>query len=199
MSRLPLAALLCLPLLADAADTYRVGVAQVDITPSGPIRLNGFGFRRTESEGVYQRIWAKALAIEDESKEPALLMTVDVLGIPADIRAEIARRLEKKAGLKPERLAITATHTHTGPMLKGANQTLFGVPIPKDHLANIDKYTAEFLDKLEKVGLEALSKRTPAKLSYAIGKATFAKNRRTAGGPVDHDLPVLFVHDIRQA
>ncbi|HKB04461.1 MAG TPA: neutral/alkaline non-lysosomal ceramidase N-terminal domain-containing protein, partial [Gemmataceae bacterium] len=195
MSRLPLAALLCLPILADAADSYRVGVAQIDITPSHPIRLNGFGGRRAESEGVYQRIWAKALAIEDESKEPALLMTVDVLGIPADIRAELARRFADKTGLKPERLAITATHTHTGPMLKGANQTLFGVPIPKEHLANIDKYTTEFLDKLETVGIEALSNRKPAKLSYAIGKATFAKNRRTAGGPVDHDLPVLFVHD----
>lgn len=194
MSRLPFAALLFLPLAADAADLYRVGVAQVDITPSHPIRLNGFGFRRTESEGVYQRIWAKALAIEDESKEPALLITVDVLGIPDDIRMELARRLNK-AGLKPERLAITATHTHTGPMLKGANVTLFGVPIPKEHLDNIDKYTVEFLDKLEQVGLEALQRRKPATLSYAIGKVGFATNRRTKGGPVDHDLPVLFIHD----
>jgi putative membrane-bound dehydrogenase-like protein len=195
MSRLAVAALLVLPLAVDAADLYRVGIAQIDTTPSHPIRLNGFGGRRTDSEGVYQRIWAKAIAIEDESNEPALLITVDVLGIPDDIRAQIAMRLEKKANLKPERLAITATHTHTGPMLKGANQTLFGVPIPKEHLDNIDKYTTEFLDKLEKVGLEALEKRTPAKLSYAIGSARFAMNRRTKGGPVDHDLPVLFVHD----
>src|SRR5262249_56653231 len=90
MSRLPFAALLFLPLTVDAADLYRVGVAQMDITPSHPIRLNGFGGRRAESEGVYQRIWARALAIEDESKEPALLMTVDVLGIPDDIRTELA-------------------------------------------------------------------------------------------------------------
>lgn len=195
MSRFATLCLLLLPLAANSADLYKVGLAQVDITPSHAIRLNGFGFRRTESEGVYQRIWARAMAIEDETKEPALLITVDVLGIPDDIRAELASRFAKKAKLKPERLAITATHTHTGPMLKGANVTLFGTPIPKEHLANIDKYTIEFLDKLEKAGLDALAKREPAKLSCAIGKATFAKNRRTAGGPVDHDLPVLFVHD----
>src|SRR5262245_43197456 len=182
--------------LADSADVYRVGVAQVDIPPSHPIRLNGFGGRRAESEGVYERIWARALAIEDESKEPALLMTVDVLGIPDDIRNELARRFAK-AGLKSDRLTITATHTHTGPMLKEANVTLFGVPIPKEHLANIDKYTAEFLDKLEAVGLEALKNRSPATLSYAIGKVGFAANRRTKGGPVDHDLPVLLVHDAK--
>src|SRR5262245_47389481 len=195
MSRLPLAALLCLPILADAADSYRVGVAQIDITPSHPIRLNGFGGRRAESEGVYQRIWAKALAIDDDTREPALLMTVDVLGIPEDIRAELARRLAKRAGLKPERLAITATHTHTGPMLKGPNVTLFGTPIPKEHLANIDRYTTEFLDKLERVGLEALEWRKPARLTYGIGRVGFAMNRRTRGGPVDQDLPVLFIQD----
>jgi putative membrane-bound dehydrogenase-like protein len=195
MTRLSLAALVCLPLAADAADTYQVGTAQADITPTHPIRLNGFGFRRTESEGVYHRIWARALAIEDDSKEPFLLITVDVLGIPDDIRSELAQRLAKKSDLKPERFALTATHTHTGPMLNGANETLFGVPIPKDHLDHIAAYTKEFLDKLEQVGLDALKNRKPARLSYGVGKVTFAKNRRTAGGPVDHDLPVLFVHD----
>src|SRR5947209_18357671 len=114
MRRFPLAAVLCLPLVTDAADAYRVGTAQADITPDHPIRLNGFGFRRTESEGVYQRIHARALAIDTGDGAPAVLLTADVLGIPADIYDELARRLAK-AGVKKERLAATATHTHTGP------------------------------------------------------------------------------------
>ncbi|HVK11550.1 MAG TPA: neutral/alkaline non-lysosomal ceramidase N-terminal domain-containing protein, partial [Gemmataceae bacterium] len=184
----------CLALPA-AADTYRVGVARVDVTPAHPIRLNGFGGRRAESEGVYQRIHARALAIEDDSREPAVLMTVDVLGIPDDVRGVLASRLERKAGLKPDRLSITATHTHTGPMLKGANPTLFGVPIPAAHQANIDRYTPVFLDKLEESALAALKDRKPATLSYATGSAGFAVNRRTRNGPVDRDLPTLFVHN----
>src|SRR5438552_14542884 len=32
-----------------AAENYAVGVAKVDVTPSYPVRLSGFGFRRTES------------------------------------------------------------------------------------------------------------------------------------------------------
>lgn len=194
MPRLLAACVLGLVTLPAAADTYRVGVAQIDLTPAHPIRLNGFGGRRTESEGVYQRIYAKALAIEDDSKEPVLLMTVDVLGIPDDVRTELAKRFQARGGLKPERLTITATHTHTGPMLRGANTTLFGVPIPDDHLQNIDRYTAVFLDRLERAGLDALKDRRPATLSYAIGSAGFATNRRTRGGPVDRDLPTLFVH-----
>ncbi len=153
-----------------AAD-YRVGVAKVEITPDHPIRLNGFGFRRTESEGVQDKIHARALAIDDGGG-PAVLLTADVLGIPADIFDELAKRLAK-AGVKRERLAATATHTHTGPMLKGANDTIFGTPIPAEHQANIDKYTPKFLDKLEEASLAAIKDLKPAKLSWGVGTATF--------------------------
>src|SRR5437660_4531769 len=148
--------------------TYRVGVAKIDITPSYPIRLSGFGFRRTESEGVTQRIWAKALAIDESVGEPGgasvgrivnpsyLLIAVDNCGVPAYLVDELANRLEKKTGLPRDHLSVTATHTHTAPMLKGMLATLFGQPIPKDHQERIDQYTAEFTDKLEQVALAAL-------------------------------------------
>jgi putative membrane-bound dehydrogenase-like protein len=178
--------------LASAAEVpgpYRVGVAKVDITPSYPVRLSGFGFRRTESEGVTQRIWAKALAIDDG--EPAVIVTVDNLGVPAALVEEVAGRLRKQAGLRRERLAVTATHTHTAPMLKGVCPTLFGLPIPKEHQEHIDRYTAELTDNLEKAALAALADRRPARLAWGVGQVGFAVNRRTRGGPVDHDLPVL--------
>src|SRR5688572_13243780 len=38
------------------APAFPVGVAQVDITPDYPVRLSGFGGRRTESEGVTLKI-----------------------------------------------------------------------------------------------------------------------------------------------
>ena len=58
--------LLLLPFLgvgADNAGLTLVGVARVDITPDYAVRLSGYGNRRTESEGVEQHIWARALAI----------------------------------------------------------------------------------------------------------------------------------------
>jgi len=181
--------------LAGSQDAYEVGVARIDITPTYPVRLSGFGFRRAESEGVTQRIWAKALAIDDGT--PTVLLTVDNLGIPARMVEEVAVRLEKKARLPRDRLAITATHTHTAPMLTGVAPTLFGMPIPKEHQEHIDRYTAELADKLEKVALAALADHKPARLSWGIGKVGFAINRRTKGGPVDHDLPILVVRDLK--
>jgi putative membrane-bound dehydrogenase-like protein len=175
---------------------HAVGVAQVDITPTYPVRLSGFGFRRTESEGVTQRIWAKALAIGTDEQEPAILITVDNLGVPARIVEEIGLRLQKKTSVGRQRIAITATHTHTAPMLTNVAPTLFGMPIPQDHQEHIDRYTREFTDRLEEVALKALADRKPARLSWGVGTVGFAMNRRTRGGPIDHDLPLLVVRDL---
>jgi putative membrane-bound dehydrogenase-like protein len=173
----------------------KVGTARVDITPTYPVRLNGFGGRRTESEGVSQQIWAKALAIEDAQTGPALIVAIDNLGVPDYIHQELSRRLAGPLGLKPERIALTATHTHTAPLLSRFTPTIFSVPIPPEHLAHVDRYTGELIDAMEQAALSAWKSRQPATLTYAIGQVTFAANRRTKGGPVDHDLPVLAIRD----
>ena len=188
--------LLLICLTTNGADgLLPVGVAKVDITPDYPVRLSGFGFRRAESEGVTQKIWAKALAFGDDKNGPSILITVDNLGVPDDLTAEVARRLAAKIGLKRERLSIAATHTHTAPMLHNVAPTLFSVPIPPEHQANIDRYTREFTDALEKAALAAFKDIRPAKVSWGIGQVGFAINRRTKGGPVDHDFPMLTVRD----
>lgn len=189
-------AILMLPTLlkANETSTHQVGVAAVDITPEYPVRLSGFGFRRTESEGVTQRIWAKAMAIADaEGRDPVVLVTVDNVGAPDAVVTEIAKRLEAQAGVPRERFALANTHTHTAPMLVGGLSTLFGMSVPDDQQETIHKYTEEFTDKCEQAALAALKDLKPATIEFAIGKATFAKNRRRQGGPVDHDLPMLAI------
>jgi putative membrane-bound dehydrogenase-like protein len=169
-----------------------VGLAQVDITPQYPIRLNGFGSRRTESEGVRQRIWAKALAAGSDTSGPAVLIAIDTLAVPDSLVNRLAQQL-RPAGVRRERLALTATHTHTGPMIRDVSPTIFGMPIPPEHQAHIDQYSSELAEKLVQVAQAALTDRRPARLGFVIGSVKFATNRRTRGGPVDHDLPMLTV------
>ncbi len=180
--------------LAARGTLYQVGGARVDITPAYPIRLSGYAVRKTESEGVAQKLWAKALAIGSDREGPALLITVDNTGVPAHIRDEVVRRLQPRK-IQPSRVAICSTHTHSAPYLDGYLPTLFGEPLPPAHQLHVATYTAELTDAIEKAALEALKNRKPARLSWAQGKAGFAANRRTKGGPVDHDLPVLTVKD----
>ncbi len=180
---------------AAPSPTRPVGVAKVDITPDYPVRLSGYGSRRLESEGIEQRIWAKALAFGSDTEGTAVLITVDNCGVSGEIREEVARRLARKARLKNERLAIGSSHTHSAPCLKGILPNLFSQDIPPEHQEKIDRYTKELTDKLEQVALAALADRRPGRLAWTQGKVAFAANRRTPGGPVDHDLPMLCVTD----
>ncbi|HAN97549.1 MAG TPA: hypothetical protein DCQ98_09045 [Planctomycetaceae bacterium] len=173
--------------------TYRVGIAQVDVTPTTPIRLNGFGGRRNEASETGERIAATAMAIASEHGEPIVLVTLDNLGIRMTMVDEVARRVAESHGLAAERLSIAFTHSHCTPKVDGACDTIFSTPIPEEHQQRISAYTAKLTDDLTSVVRQALDTMTPSKLAWSVGSVGFAMNRRTAGGPVDHSLPVLAV------
>lgn len=173
-------------------DDYFVGVARVDVTPDYPVRLHGYLARKTESEGVLQRIHAKALAIGTDREGPAVLITVDNLGVPETIRDELLRRLKKRK-IQFDKLTISASHTHAAPKLNGCADNIFGMDIPPEEQGRIDRYTADLTDKMEEVVIAALKNRAPSKILFGKSQATFAANRRRQGGPVDHDLPFIKV------
>ncbi len=182
---------------ADSTPTeYDVGLARVDVTPDTPIRLSGFASRLTESTGVREHIFARAMAIQTATdKNPVVLITVDSLCIPAAIRDEVAHRLKTAKRIPNERIAICSTHCHTAPMVSNTLPTLFGQPVPPDQQERIDKYTKQLVDKIEQAAVAALDDMKPSRLAYGIGNVGFSINRRTKGGPVDHDLPVMSVVD----
>ncbi len=189
-----------------------VGTAVVDVTPAYPIRLMGYGSRKTESEGVASRLKVRAIAIGDGKGEgasaaPAVLIAVDNCAVNSRITDEVARRLSARAGIRRERLALCATHTHCGPALSSGLDFIFGVSIPADQKARIDRYTSELIDGMEQAALQALATRAPGRLSWGQGTVDFAANRRVLrkgkwvgfgvnpSGPTDHSLQVLKVAD----
>src|SRR5207249_9868945 len=174
--------LLSTSLMAGESEQLRqVGVATIDITPSYNIRLTGYAVRKTESEGVAQHLWAKALAIGSDGERPAILITVDNCGLPANVRDEVVARLKKDRRIAAERVAICSSHTHTGPMLKGFAPNIFGEPLSPEQWARVERYTSELTAALETVALRALDDRRASKLSRGKGQAEFAANRRTKG------------------
>ncbi len=177
-------------------DFVQVGVAEVDITPDYPIRLSGYGSRRTESDGIIQRIWAKALAIGSDADGPVVLVAVENCGLPDELTEEVSHRVREKTGVSRANFVACFTHTHSAPCLTNAAPFLFSSDIPPDQQETIDRYTRQFKDWMEAVALEALANREPSRLTWSVGELGFAKNRRTEGGPVDHSLPCLQVRNL---
>ena len=187
---------------AQPAPVGPVGVAKIDITPGGPVRMYGYGARKTESEGVAGRLKAAALAIGgDEGDGPAVLLTVDCGAVPAHIRQDVLRRVQAKVPLKAERFMLCNSHNHSGPDLKGMD-SMSGAE--REHLV---RYAEELTGKLEEVVLKSLASRKPGRLAWTRGSVGFAANRRVLKdgkwvgfgavpeGAVDHSLPLLRVTD----
>ncbi len=180
----------------DNATLLPVGAARIDVTPAYPIRLSGYGNRTTVSEGVEQKLWAKAIAFGRTAEDSSVLITVDNVGVPFEVTDAVYERVHAKQPLPRANFAVCATHTHNGPMLNGVLPNLFSKDFTLEEQETVDRYTAEFTEKLAQVALDALENRQPATLAWGEGRAGFAKNRRKSAngdGPVDHALPILAV------
>jgi len=191
-------------------DVYDIGVATVDITPKHPVRLTGYGNRKTEFESVEQHLFAKALVIHprDDTQHPKVLITVDSLGVTDAITKAVAARLAKAHKIPRENLVISASHTHSAPALSGAATLLFQTPLTAEEKQHIDDYTAELTKQLGDVAEAALAAKRPATIRHGVGTVKFAVNRRVLKdgkwtgfgvvptGAVDHALPVLYINDL---
>jgi neutral ceramidase len=70
----------------------KIGVGKVSITPDYPIRLSGYGARKTETTEVVEPIWARCLVIIPPNQQPFILLCVENCGIPEHITETVAQR-----------------------------------------------------------------------------------------------------------
>lgn len=193
--------LLFLAVLSLAAADYKAGVGRVDITPSGSIWLSGYGARKKPSEGVLQRIWAKALAIEDRKGGRVVIVTTDLVGLPRAVTDMAGARIAKDYELDRARILFNSSHTHTGPVVRPNLSIMYDLDEQQDRV--VREYTQRLIGDLVSVVGAALGDLKPANISYAVGETKFASNRRlpmpdgtvrnapNPNGPVDHSVPVI--------
>lgn len=168
------------------------GAAKIDITPPVGIWLQGYG-REKPSQGVYARLYAKALAFEN-GRGKCVLITSDLVGVtPAMTRAIREGAIKKIKGLRPGNIMVTATHTHCGPAV---------VDNLMDHSVHDRKYNRILTEKMIAVAALAWQNLEPVKLGLGTGKAWFNINRRlptaqgigfapNPQGPCDHEVFVV--------
>jgi hypothetical protein len=193
---------------AEAGSGWSAGAAKVDITPSAPVWMAGYAARTTPSEGVTLPLQAKALALTDDRDHTIVLVTADLIGFDRALTGRVTDRLKEKYDLPREAVVLLASHTHTGPALKNVERQLQERGSdPKGAKNNLD-YVRGLEDKLVALVGAALSKRGPAAVSYGVGRAEFAMNRRektpkgfkigiNPNGPTDKSVPVLRVDDAK--
>jgi neutral ceramidase len=191
---------------AEPSSDWKAGVARVDTTPAAPVWMSGYASRSSPSQGVAHPLFAKALALADTRDRKAVLVTCDIIGFHRAFTGRVAERVKAKYGLPREDLVLFASHCHSGPTLSDSVDRLKSNGVVRDKAQNNVDYTRDLEDKLVALVGEALGKLAPATLSFGVGRAHFALNRREPtprgirlgkypAGPTDETVPILRVQD----
>lgn len=167
-------ALLALASTPAAADGLRLGTAAVKITPPLGIPLAGY-YSPRGSDGVLEDLYAK-VAVLDDGQTRVAMVVCDLITVPRHTVIEARKLIEQQAQLPGGNVMISATHTHTGPVLTressrddsdGGGSEL------------VKKYTAELPAKIAQGVVEASGRLAPVRASYARGyEDRLAFNRR---------------------
>jgi putative membrane-bound dehydrogenase-like protein len=190
-----------------AETVWRAGFAKMDVTPTEPVRMSGYGNRDRPSEGIDTPLFVRAVALRHGTDPPHVLVSVDTIGLSGSMVRELTRQLEQEHGVARQRIVISCTHTHTGPHLVSGLSNIFAVELTEAEKAAGRRYTQRLREVIVSAVGQALQSLSPAQLAFGSGKAEFAANRRVVkdgrwtgfgvqpGGAVDHSVPVLRISD----
>ncbi len=92
----------------------QIGFAEVDVTPPNGTEISGHWNLR-QSKGVRDPLFAHAMVIDDGCA-PICLITCDVLSVRRSTVLAAREAISQATGIAPERIGISATHTHYGPL-----------------------------------------------------------------------------------
>jgi hypothetical protein len=171
-----LTAVTVIPGVGAAEPDWKVGLAQVKITPERPVLLAGYASRTRPFEKIEADLYAKALTLEDSRGRRVVLLTSDLIGLPAAVAEPICERLRTTTGLAREQILLNASHTHTGPMVTLDASARDGLTAG-DLLRNVE-YTRLLQDKIVEVVRQSMAHLEPARLSWGVGVVPFVMNRR---------------------
>ena len=195
------------------AAELHVGAATVSITPDRPIALSGQMHTRI-SKGVRSPVTATALALEskDGAKvlDQVILVSCDLVAIDQTVLDRVRARLKGALpDFEPRKLVLSATHTHTAPVVEEGKYL-----IPKDGVMQPAEYSEFLCDRIAERVFEGLGgekarprrlgprpcrrRAEPASKVYADGRAvmyggTDLADFRGIEGPEDHGVEVFLL------
>lgn len=132
---------------ARGSSSLRVGAAKVDVTPAdGELPRN--------SQGVLDRLYARAIVLESGSAGAALI-TVDAGAVPDPIWQAVTQQVQKEFGIPTANILLTATHTHSAGGQRGPD------------------YASKIVESVR----QARQKLTPARVGFGTGVSYINVNR----------------------
>ena len=98
-----------------ATGGLQAGAAERDVTPPFGLRMAGYSLGGKRARGVWGRLFARALVLEDANGSRACLCVCDLMSGTRALLELVTERTARSVGISTDRLILAGTHTHNGP------------------------------------------------------------------------------------
>lgn len=163
---------------------YKVGWAKVNITPTAPTPMAGYGNRRGRLyTSIHDSVYVRAMVI-DNGFTQAAIVTGDLLLIPPTVTKILQTKLTKKE-IPFDNVFFGATHTHNS--VGGWGTGISGLFFSGKYDPKVEEKIA---DAIFHAIVKAKAQMEPAKLTYMESKDTLDIKNRLVGdeGSVDPEI-----------
>ncbi len=150
-----------------------IGVARTDITPPVGIYARNWGAATHDvAQGIHRPLTATAVSFRTSAEEPATVLVSLDLGWWRSYRDEwfVRHYVLENTGIASNRLMLSFTHTHAGPVLSVADGEKPGGELIEPYLVQLRQNIVEVI-KAAQDGEEGCA------LEWRYGKCGLAKNR----------------------
>lgn len=158
---------------------WLAGAAEIDITPPPGYPMAGHSFEGAVALGVWTRLRAQAIYVEDARGVPLVLVVGDLWAVEPGLVDRVAERLREHPGMQHvgrEHLVVAATHTHHGPGLHSTSRTYSAFAAPEG--GHDPGWFEALSSRLAAMIAEAAASRRPATIErHAVAVPALARNR----------------------
>ena len=98
-----------------AEDRLKLGASAVVITPQLGTPMAGYYYDRG-TEGVHDELYAKAIVLE-MGKTKVAIVSCDIVDVSDEMVMRARELAEEATGIPASHITISATHSHTGPVI----------------------------------------------------------------------------------
>lgn len=174
---------------ASSGSQLWAGAATADLTPTDSVFLFGYPHVPRMSTGVHDRLEAAALYLRSGPDE-AMFIANDLIYVGRELAWEVRRRISAKTGVPLGAIAVTATHTHSGPVTMNFLSNRSDPVVPKADPA----YLARLAEAMVEAGCAAVRGAGPSEAGLVVANGRgVGTNRHDPAGPADPSVPVLLV------
>jgi neutral ceramidase len=187
-----------------SATELRAGAAAVVITPPPRIPMAGYYSERA-ALGIHDDLFAKVIVIEQGGTRAALV-ALDLIAAPRDLVEDTRSTIERSCRVPGANVMISATHSHTGPIVDTKNRFGGQSDLVKSYRASLPARIADAVRQAEsRLARVTLSAARGREISIAFNRRFHMKDGSVGWNPgkgnplilkpagtIDPDVPVLY-------